>query len=190
MDGIVLMVEEHKNIKRMLKVIRKACLGVMNGKDINFDDFEMMIDFVRNYADKQHHEKEEKILFNKMVDEIGGAAEKLVNSGMLVEHNFGRMYMKDLEEALRKAKTNDEEAKLDVIANAVSYTNLLSRHIDREDNVAYPFAKRALGEETLKKINMECNSFEEETNKAGVQNKYIKMLEMLEKKYSDEKEAD
>lgn len=183
MDGIALMVEEHKNIKRMLKVIRRACLGVINGKDINFDDFEKMIDFVRNYADKHHHGKEEKILFNKMVDEIGGAAEKLVKFGMLVEHDFGRMYMRDLEEALGKVKNGDEEAKLDVIANAVSYTNLLSRHIDKEDNVAYPFAKREFCEGTLEKINIECNSFEEEENKAGVQDKYIKMLEMFEEKY-------
>lgn len=183
MDGIVLMVEEHKKIKRMLKVIRKACLGVINGEEINYDDFEKMIDFVRNYADKHHHQKEEKILFTKMVDEIGGAAETLVNFGMLVEHDFGRMYIKDLEEALGKAKTGDEEAMLDVIANAVAYTNLLSRHIDRENNVAYPFAKRELCEETLKKINIECYNFEEETNKAGIQNKYIKMLEMFEEKY-------
>jgi len=183
MDGIVLMVEEHKYIKRMLKIVRRACFDVINGKEIDFIDFEKMIDFVRNYADKHHHEKEEKILFNKMVDEIGGAAEKLVKFGMLVEHDFGRLYMKDLEEALGKVKAGDDEAKLDVIANAVSYTNLLSRHIDREDNVAYPFAKRELCEETLKKVNVECHTFEEETNKAGVQNKYIKMLEILEEKY-------
>ncbi|MBU5454471.1 hemerythrin domain-containing protein [Caproiciproducens sp. MSJ-32] len=183
MDGIVLMIDEHKNIKRMLKVIRKACLDVMNGKEIDFTDFEKMIDFVRNYADKHHHEKEEKILFNRMVDEIGGAAEKLVKFGMLVEHDFGRLYIKELEESLAKVKAGDNEAKLDVIANAISYTHLLSRHIDKEDNVAYPFARRKLCKETLNKVNMECNTFEEEKSRVGVQNKYVEMLELLEKKY-------
>ncbi|KZL92732.1 hemerythrin domain-containing protein [Clostridium magnum] len=183
MDGIVLMIEEHKNIKRMLEVIRKACLGIMNGKEIDYTDFEMMVDFVRNYADKHHHGKEENFLFNRMVDELGGAAEKLVKFGMLVEHDFGRLYMKELEEALAKVKAGDDEAKLDVIANAVSYTHLLNRHIDKEDNVVYSFAKRSLSEEILNKFNMECNTFEEETNRAGVQNKYIKILELLEQKY-------
>lgn len=183
MDGIVLMIEEHKNIKRMLEVIRKACLGIMNGKKIDYTDFEMMIDFVRNYADKHHHGKEENFLFNRMVDEIGGAAEKLVKFGMLVEHDFGRLYMKELEEALAKAKAGDDEAKLDVIANAISYTHLLNRHVDKEDNVVYSFAKRALSEEILNKINMECDAFEEEMNRAGVQNKYIQILELLEEKY-------
>jgi Uncharacterized conserved protein len=182
MDGIVLMVEEHKNIKRMLEVIRKVCLSIMNGKEIDYTDFEMMVDFVRNYADKHHHGKEEKFLFNRMVD-IGGAAEKLVKFGMLVEHDFGRLYIKELEESLAKVKAGDDEAKLDVIANAVSYTHLLNRHIDKEDKVVYPFATRELSKEILSKVNTECDAFEEEMNRDGVQNKYIQVLELLEQKY-------
>jgi hemerythrin-like domain-containing protein len=183
MDAITLMVEEHKNIKRMLVVIRKACLGIMNGKEVDYSDFEDMIDFARNYADKIHHGKEEKILFNRMIDEIGGTAEKLVKFGMLVEHDLGRLHMAELEEALAKVKAGDNEAKLDVIANAVSYTHLLYRHIDKEDNVVYSFAKRELREETLNKVNIECDAFEDEMSKTGVQNKYIQMLEVLEQKY-------
>ncbi|MDD3224615.1 MAG: hypothetical protein PHX70_07920 [Clostridium sp.] len=47
----------------------------------------------------------------------------------------------------------------------------------------YSFAKRELCEETLNKVNMECGEFEEEMNRAGVQNKYIQILELLEQKY-------
>ncbi|MDV3425834.1 MAG: hemerythrin domain-containing protein [Bacillota bacterium] len=184
MDGIALMIEEHKNIKRMLSVIRKACLGIMNGNEIDYTDFETMIDFVRNYADKHHHGKEEKFLFNKMADELGAAAEKLVKFGMLVEHDLGRFYIRELEEALDKVKSGDEESKLDVIADAVSYTHLLNRHIDKEDNVVYSFARRELRKETLIKVNEESEKFEEEMRIAGVQDKYIKLLEQLEQKYN------
>lgn len=183
MDGINLMVDEHKFIKRMLEVIRKACIGIMNGKDIDYADFDKMIDFIRNYADNHHHGKEEKILFNKMIDEIGGAAEKLVRFGMLVEHDLGRLFMKNLEESLLAVRNGDEDAKVDVIANAVSYTHLLYRHIYKEDNVAYPFAKRELSSETLKKIDSECDNFEKDMEKSGVQDKYIESLEFLERKY-------
>ncbi|AQR95386.1 hemerythrin domain-containing protein [Clostridium saccharoperbutylacetonicum] len=184
MDGINLMIEEHKNIKRMLLVIRKACLGIMNGKEIDYADFERIIDFVRNYADNHHHGKEEKLLFNRMVEEIGGPAEKLVKFGMLVEHDLGRFHIKELEEALTKVKLGDADAKLDVIASAIGYANLLNRHIDKEDNVAYPFAKRELCSNTLNKVNMECEAFEEDMSKNGVQDKYIKLLESLEEKYN------
>ncbi|HVI42532.1 MAG TPA: hemerythrin domain-containing protein [Anaerovoracaceae bacterium] len=183
MNGITLMMEEHGNIKRMLVVMRKACLAVLNGQEIDYDDFESMIDFVKNYADNHHHGKEEKILFNRMIDEIGGAAEKLVRHGMLVEHDLGRLHIMNLKEALGKLKMGDEEAKLDVIANAVSYTHLLSRHIDKEDNAAYPYAKRGLSEGTLDSINQECGIFEQEQEEKGIQKKYLQILERLEKKY-------
>ena len=182
MDAIALMIEEHKNIKRMLSVIRKACIGIMHGKEIDYKDFENMIDFVRNYADNHHHGKEEKFLFNRMI-ELGGAAEKLVRFGMLVEHDLGRLYMQGLEEALEQVKNGDEDAKVDVIANAVSYTHLLNRHIDKEDNIAYPYGKKELPSESLSSINKECETFEKEAKKSGVQEKYLKMLDMLEQKY-------
>lgn len=183
MNGISLMVDEHKFIKRMLKVIRKASYDILKGKDIDYKDFEKIIDFVRNYADAYHHGKEEKMLFNRMIDEMGGAAIKLVQHGMLVEHDMGRFHMKELEEALAKVKDGDEEAKIDVIANAVGYANLLSRHIEKEDGIAYPFAERGLSKETLEKINKECEAFEKEMQEKNVQAKYIQLLEELEKKY-------
>ncbi|QIB69668.1 hemerythrin domain-containing protein [Aminipila butyrica] len=184
MDGIALMIEEHGNIKRMLAVIRKACLTVLDGQEINYEDFAQMTDFVKNYADNHHHGKEEKFLFNRMIDEIGGAAEKLVKYGMLVEHDLGRLYMMDLKEALERAKSGDPEAKLDVIANAISYTHLLTRHIDKEDNAAYTFAKRELPRETLAQIDKECDSFEQEEGAKGTQKKYLQMLQQLEEKYN------
>lgn len=183
MDTINLMIEEHKNIKRMLLVVRKASFKVLQTGEINYEDFDKMILFVRNYADAHHHGKEEKMLFNRMVDEIGGVAETLVKFGMLVEHDLGRLFMTDLEQALIKVKNGDNEAKIDVIANAVSYTNLLQRHIDKEDNVVYTFARRKLSEETLRKIDEECESFEKEMQEKKIQERYIKLLEELEKKY-------
>ncbi|SHK25151.1 Hemerythrin-like domain-containing protein [Clostridium cavendishii DSM 21758] len=183
MNSIDLMIEEHKNIKRMLIVVRKACFRVLEGEEICYEDFTNFIAFIRNYADAHHHGKEEKMLFNRMVEELGGPAEKVVKFGMLVEHDQGRLFVKELEEAINKVKAGDKEAKIDVIANAVSYTNLLQRHIDKEDNVVYTFANRSLNKETIKRINEDCIVFENEAEKNKVQETYIKLLEELEAKY-------
>ena len=183
MDGIALMVEEHVLIKRMLQVMRKACLSILHGGSLDHEDFEKMIDFVRNYADKHHHGKEEQILFNRMTEEIGGAAEKLVRYGMLVEHDMGRLYMMDLVEALSRVQDGEEEAKLDVIAHAISYTHLLHRHIHKEDHIAYPFAKQKLAPETLHTIDQACEAFEIKMEEKGVQKKYLALVESLEEKY-------
>ena len=181
MNAIDLMKDEHKYIKRMLKVVRKASFEVLQGKELNYDDFYLIIDFIRNFADAHHHKKEEDILFSKMVEELGPLGEKTVKHGMLVEHDFGRLYMQSLDAALKSLKAGEEEAKLDVIANAISYTHLLTRHIDKEDNVIYSFAARELKEDTMKKVDVECQEFETINNE--IRGKYIEILEELEKKY-------
>ncbi|WP_297423769.1 hemerythrin domain-containing protein [Clostridium sp.] len=181
MNAIDLMMEEHKYIKRMLAVVRKACFKVFKGNKIDYEDFCSMISFIRNYADSHHHKKEEVMLFNKMVDEIGETAEKIVKYGMLVEHDLGRLYIASLDTALEDLKKGNEEAVLDVIANAISYTHLLERHIDKEDKVIYKFAQRELNEEILKNIDEQCAEFEGTNTKVKDEN--IAILENLEKKY-------
>ncbi len=183
MDGIELMVQEHLVIKRVLKVVRNIAYKILQGEEICYDDFEKIIDFIRNFADSHHHAKEEKFLFNKMMDELGEVAVKLVRHGMLVEHDLGRLYIQQLEEALAKVKAGDDFEKINVIANAVGYTNLLERHIDKEDGVVYTFAKKQLKAEVLDVINGECEAFEDKCKADGIQDKYIRIVEHLEGKY-------
>lgn len=182
MNAIELMMDEHKCIKRMLKVVRIACSKVLHGEDINYGDFYLVIDFIKNYADSHHHKKEEIMLFNRMVEMLGSTAEKVVKYGMLVEHDLGRLYIRSLGESLERLKLGDEDSKLDVIANAISYTHLLERHIEKEDNVIYKFALRELDEEVVSIINSECVVFEKSNE--DIKNKYLLVLDELEKKYS------
>ncbi|ADL51056.1 hemerythrin domain-containing protein [Clostridium cellulovorans] len=182
MNAIEIMVDEHRYIKRMLVVVRKLCIKIMNGEDVNFSDFYRVMDFVKNYADIHHHGKEEQLLFNRMLDETGKVAEKLIKSGMLVEHDLGRLYMADLRSALEKYEKGDEESKLDIISNAMGYTYLLKRHIEKEDEVVYKFAERSLSKETLAEIEVQCIEFEKKQSAEGIQTKYIALLEELEKK--------
>ena len=181
MKAIEIMNEEHKYILRMLQVIRKCCFKILNKEEIIYEYFYKLIDSIRNYADNHHHKKEEKILFIKMVEELGEPAKKAVNQGMLVEHDLGRLHVRELVAALEKVKAGEEEAKLDVIANAISYTHLLIRHIDKEDRVIYKFAERNLNDEVIKLIDDECENYE--INNEEIKNKYISILEELEKRY-------
>ncbi|WP_143315268.1 hemerythrin domain-containing protein [Clostridium sp. HBUAS56017] len=181
MNALELMIDEHKYIKRMLLVVRKACYKIVNGEEVNYDDFYSIVDFIRNFADKHHHGKEEQFLFNKMIDEIGVTAEKLVKHGMLVEHDLGRLYMSELCTALEDLKAGKDEAKIDIIGSAMSYANLLTRHIDKEDGVVYKFAEKQLSSETLDDLNANCKAFEDDNSED--REKYIKVLETLETKY-------
>ena len=181
--SIEIMVEEHKYIKRLLKVARQACLDIFNGGEVDIVDFEDMIDFVRNFADKHHHGKEEKFLFAEMVNHLGPLADKLITHGMLVEHDLGRLYMNEAYEALDKVREGEQESKLDLVANVMGYVYLLNRHIDKEDSVVYTFAERQMPKEVMDQVNEDSNKFEEEALEKGIQRHYIDMLERLEIKY-------
>lgn len=185
MNSINLMIEEHKNILRMLKVVRNACQNILEGKDICYQDFDKMIDFIRNYADVHHHGKEEKFLFKEMVTNLGRIGNNLITHGMLVEHDFGRLYINDLIEALNRVKSGDTRSKLDVIANAVGYTNLLARHIGKEDEVVYTYAAKQLPDNVIRHVNQQTEEFEQNAQNQGIQNHYKELLEELESKYPD-----
>lgn len=182
MDSIDLMVEEHKNIKRMLSIIRKYCYRIINGMDVEYEDFYKMSDFITNYADVHHHGKEEKMLFNRMARQLGSAGEKLVTHGMLVEHDLGRLFNMQLKDAVAKVLAGDDEARLDVIGNAMGYADLLNRHIDKEDRLVYEFARKNLAEDTLREINEECIIFEERAREDNIQQRYMDLLDQLESK--------
>lgn len=184
MLGIEVLVEEHENIKRMAKVMRIASLKVMEGEELVTKDFYTMLQFVRNYADKHHHGKEEKVLFEFMKQELGKVAQTLITHGMLVEHDLGRFHMMKLEEALKEYEDKQSsEAKLDIIVNTTAYTDLINRHIDKENEVVFTFGEKNLSKESKDAVDRQTKEFEESANKEGIQNHYLEQLKKLEEKY-------
>ncbi len=181
MNAISLMVEEHKNIKRVLEVVRKLCIRILDGEEVQQDGFRMAIDFIRNYADKHHHNKEEEILFKKMSDELGDAVKNGPIFGMLTEHDLGRLFISNLDAALDRVEKGDRESRVDVIANAIAYTDLLYRHIDKEDNAVYQFGLKKLSSEALLDVEEKCQRVDELAKKENIQDKYLKIIDELEK---------
>lgn len=80
---------------------------------------------------------------------------------MLVEHDFGRYHIGELEKALKQyADAPAVEAKLDIVAHAASFADLLQRHIGKEDTVCYTYALRALPKKCIKQIDEQTREFE------------------------------
>lgn len=182
MKSIDIMIEEHEYVRRMLKVIRKYCYKVLLDEEIDYGDFYKIIDFIRNYTDSYHHSKEEDILFKAMAEKMP----KLINNGpitgMLIEHDMARLYVSNLEKALEKYEEGDDESRLDIIANAISYTDLLERHIEKENSAIFKFANSILTEDVKKKVDEECDHVDLALEDTGVQRKYLSLLVYLEEK--------
>lgn len=184
MEAIRIMVEEHENVRRMLKVIRKICYRVLTNSEFDIDDFLKIIEFVRVYTDKLHHGKEEDILFATMEKELDRLARSGAIKGMYIEHDNGRLYMQNLEKGVAIFKAGDDEARLDIIANAICYADLLDRHIEKENTAMYTFAEKNLSEESKAFVEEESRKVDEQAIENGLQERYINLLSDLEVKYS------
>lgn len=184
MDSIKILVNEHDNILRMLDVIHKASLDALNGSPINIDDFRKMVDFIRKYADKTHHGKEEQFLFKAMTDELGNMGENLIRHGMLVEHDIAWLYVSDLDAGLDACEFKPtDEAKLSVLVAAGSYEQLLRRHIQKENDVVFPFGEKNLSAPSAEWVEAEVMQFENEDTNAELREYQLSVLGELESKY-------
>ncbi len=135
--ALKILSDEHQNILKVIEAILQECDSLQAGNTINQDFFKKALNFVKGYADKFHHAKEEDILFVELNKE---ETQMHCNptQQMLHEHGLGRNFIKKLEEGI------NENNKEKIIKNAKEYAQLLQDHIFKEDNILYPMADQAL----------------------------------------------
>jgi len=126
------LVEEHTYIKKLLSLIPQLTAKADLNKDDDIALLRRCIDFIRNYADKYHHAKEEDVLF-KYFDENS----EIIKS-MNEDHKTGRNFVKNAVHGI------DVKNKKLIEDNLLSYRALLTEHIKKEDEILYPWMDREL----------------------------------------------
>jgi len=170
--------DEHQLILRMIALVECNTALMEQGKFRDWQFFLDAVDFIRNYADRFHHAKEEDVLFVALVD--NGMPEKQSPiEAMHMEHDQGRAFVRALEAAAEKALAG-EPGQLPVIAeNAKGYAALLREHIDKEDNILYPLAERVLPETIRSDMVQAYGRAEAKT--PGLEEKYRRLVEKYER---------
>ena len=124
---------EHRLIERMIDVMKEELLLIEKEKMIDPEFIEMAVDFIRTYADRCHHGKEEDILFRdlggkKLTGEHRRTMEELVE-----EHRWARKVTGRLVEANTRYVQGNKEA-LSAITDCVkSLVEFYPKHIEKED---------------------------------------------------------
>ena len=126
------LVDEHVLIMRWVTLV-PAFLEVVDVNDA--EDRQLLldgVDFIRSYADKFHHAKEEDILFGYFDETLE------IIQAMLADHELARAHVRQLAEAV---DTRDGKG---VAIHLGAYAEILSAHIKREDEILYPWMDREL----------------------------------------------
>ena len=172
------MVEEHQLILRMINLVEKNTDLLEQGR---FRDWQFYLDavsFIRNYADRFHHAKEEDILFAALVKN-GMPRENSPVAAMLMAHDQGRAFVKGMEEGAQRALAGETGQIRGIVENARGYARLLRDHIDKEDHILYPLAEKVLPEE-VRPAMAEGYRKAEASAAAGLQDHYRRMVENYE----------
>lgn len=174
--------EEHETIKLMLMILEKVCEKLGSKEKINPEHLEKIVEFIKVFADKCHHGKEEDLLFPAM-EEAGIPKEGGPIGVMLVEHNMGRNYVKGMSEAVALYKTGDRTVSSKIVENARNYIKLLTPHINKEDNILYLMADMRLSKDKQEELLEKFEKVESELIGAGKHEEFHQLLNNLKQLY-------
>jgi hemerythrin-like domain-containing protein len=93
--------EEHRVIEKVLNALDAFTLKLERGEEVNAEVLEKSVDFIRNFADKCHHGKEEDRLFTLMTQQ-GFPKDNGPIAVMLQEHDLGRSFVKAMDNAIKR----------------------------------------------------------------------------------------
>jgi len=177
MNPIEKLKAEHQIILKGIDLLEKGASLLEDGQNISPDYFRKAIDFIRNYADRYHHAKEEDILFVRM-GQVGFPTQAGPVAVMLFEHDQSRGFISKLENANERYAVGDKKAIPEIIENARVYAALLRQHIQKEDMVLYPMAEKALGDAGVERMQPDFDRAEQD--KSGTEAKYLAILKQME----------
>jgi len=174
------LMTEHRVIERMLAVLDAAGGRLEAGERVRPDLFREAVDFVRNFADRCHHGKEEDNLFPRL-EELGVPREGGPLGVMLFEHDEGRAFIGAIADTVDAYERGDEAAAHTIARNARGYVGLLRGHIEKEERVLFPMADEVLSADDQRSLEESFERIETEVMGAGVHERYHRMLDELER---------
>jgi hemerythrin-like domain-containing protein len=132
---------EHRLIERMLSVIKDLLSKIASKHKVDPLFVDMAVDFIRVYADRTHHGKEEEILFRELKNKPLSAEDQRVMNELIDEHVVGRQVTKALVDANTRYRNGDETALADIADKLRTLIEFYPKHIKKEDKVFFPSSR-------------------------------------------------
>jgi len=138
---------EHRLIEKVIDLLRRQARQAAAEERIDPVVIEEAVDFIRTYADRTHHGKEEDILFRdlaevEMSEEDGRVMQELVD-----EHVIARRTVGELVEANERYRQGEPGALATILEKLDALVELYPGHIEKEDKVFFPAAMKYLDRE-------------------------------------------
>lgn len=134
---------EHRVIEQVLDCLERIAARAELQGEVDLASARDAVRFVRTFADRCHHGKEEDHLFTRLARR-GLPADVGPVAVMLAEHEQGRAEIAAVDEAIDASAAGDADAPRRFAAHSRAYVELLREHIAKEDHVLFPLAESVL----------------------------------------------
>ena len=170
------LMTEHRLIERMLAQVRKTLAQIEITQKVNPLFIDTAVDFIRTYADRTHHGKEEDILFRDLAKKELSEADRRVMNELLSEHAFGRTTTKELVDANTRYRSGDDFALADIVAKLGTLVDFYPKHIEKEDKAFFPASRAYFSDQEDQAMLAEFRAFDQKM----IHEKYRSVVETLE----------
>ncbi len=139
MKATEILMQEHRAIERALNVLDAAADRLESGESVSPDLIEGTMQFIRLFADRCHHGKEEGYLFPAL-ERSGLPKEAGPLAVMQTDHDDGRVLVRSMGNALAHMAAGNRSAVPAFCRSAREFSALLRSHIMKEDQVLFVMA--------------------------------------------------
>ena len=127
------LMQEHRLIERMIAQMQKEIVRIRETNEANGNFVDVVVDFIRSYADRCHHGKEEGVLFRELnrkpiSPEIAAMVMELIK-----EHVYARKTTANLAESKESYVNGNHDSLEDVVAFMKALIEFYPQHIEKED---------------------------------------------------------
>jgi len=151
---------EHRLIERMIRLMEVEMHNIETNSKPDTDFIEKACDFLKTYADRCHHGKEEDILFNRLKDKNLSAEHEEILNRLIEDHKLARKTTSDLA-AVNKDNKNGLKDRMNEIREYLKLlTDLYPEHIRKEDKVFFIPSMSYFTDEEKDKMLESFNEFD------------------------------
>lgn len=151
MNAIEEMSAEHRVIEKVIKSLPIAVAALDREQRLPVEKLRGVVEFLREYADQRHHQREEGIFFPLLI-QLGVPPGGCPIGGLNNEHEKGRALVSTLEEAIigyEQQRPGVDETLKQTLQDLVT---LYEKHLWMEDEMVFPMGEKLIGEANQREL--------------------------------------
>jgi hemerythrin-like domain-containing protein len=152
--------DEHLVIAKVVGAVPILADRLEAGLELEVELLQEVVEFMRTFADRCHHGKEEELLF-PLLAKKGVPMQGCPVGALTGEHARGRVLVTELSDAAEAYSKGDPVAKEAVVKSLRGITALYPNHIWKEDYLLFPLTNKVLSPKEQEYLYQEFGQVEE-----------------------------